>query len=1361
MATPAPLLLTHVVVLLLTVATIPTASDECLSFQLPCRCYQLHSKLYVDCADIHFATVPVFPSNTTMENLDMRSTGLKLLPGQGFHGPRIRTLDLSSNQISVVSSQAFAGLGNCLEELDLSRNLISEIPEATFVNLKLLKKVILLENPLARITANVFRGVAGSLLELYLSGGPGSYLGPGVVPTAVRNLGNLQLLKLHSCDISELTSHDLIGLAHLQTLNMTANDIAELPRGMFSFVPNLRTLNIGRNKLTLLNASMFHGLESSLEIMDVSENRIARIAPNTFGSFRRLRVLNLKSNRISSIAGTAFLGLALTLRQLNLDGNFLRQLPGGALNTLTDLEVVSAKYNRIKAIARSDLQGISESIKMIDLRYNYVSSLPARLFHKCRSLEWLDLSENNITDVRGEALHGLRNVRMLSLAKNGLRHINGQTFAQLASLNTLDLSHNYIGYVPDDAFAGLNDTLAALYLQHNALSYFPRVALQSLNNLVEVRLSYNEISRVGSADFYDFNPAMRGIYLDGNRLTTFPISTLQHFHNLRVINLANNAIAAITRDAYMLTDMQSHVDTLVLQNNRLTEFPAEQLATVKRLRMLNINKNRISSVPSDVLRHLPALETLYLSGNNITSLDNTAFACSSGREMALHHLDLSRNQITAVTGNIFRQLRALRSVDMSHNNVSVIFAATFSTPLLQSINLEQNNIYKIQDSAFENLTQLRYLNMKGNFLTFVHKRFWNNCRLQILFLTNNRISSVEEGSLDELRGLTTFDISRNPISDIPASLFNTMSHAKHISLSGCNLTRIHEGQFASLRNLLTINLSNNSIETVHQNAFYGALAMRELYLQDNRLAHLPDRLLQSLYRLHTLNLAGNRIRDIDARVFGVPIMPLNTVDLSNNLLAEVPTGLFQPLKYSLFNLDLSRNQLRSLRSRQFAELAILARLDLSNNAIVSVENSAFGGLNNIININLASNALRSITETSFAGIGSKLYKLDLSNASLADVPRLAIPELRILHLSNNRLRALAADSIVCAKLRVLYLNSNKLGGVPETWRSLPALTSLILADNPIERITATSFVGLPRLTLAHIENLPRLASVATAALDPLQNLEYLMMYNYGSLPRLDVATLLSKLTNLRQVYVEIKDVILDSQLHLAFKNNAKLNSLTVFGPRLKWITKNAFVGFTAGSLGIMNTSVMSLPDDLFAYPQIRGLYPLDLRNNRLRLIGSELFKVPTMRVDNLYLDDNEFLCDCSITPFRLWLDVWLRTHAHARANLERVVCSEPDAFNGVPTRNESIVGLDLTRMGCVAPPPTLLPATTSTSEGSVADAGRVTQPSDAKVTESRVTTISLAAVASDAQCATTASLRQTVVFLSCGAIVTLILRRRI
>jgi Leucine-rich repeat (LRR) protein len=142
----------------------------------------------------------------------------------------LKGLDLSVNNISVVSDFAFAGTK--LSRLYLHINSIIALPANAFAGSEI-SYLYLNQNSISVLPDNIFSGT--NIAYLYLHGNKLTML-PDL------STDSLQYLQLAFNPISLLPKENLLKLTHLNTLHLYSTHINEIPN--FKGMQNLRGLNI-------------------------------------------------------------------------------------------------------------------------------------------------------------------------------------------------------------------------------------------------------------------------------------------------------------------------------------------------------------------------------------------------------------------------------------------------------------------------------------------------------------------------------------------------------------------------------------------------------------------------------------------------------------------------------------------------------------------------------------------------------------------------------------------------------------------------------------------------------------------------------------------------------------------------------------------------------------------------------------------------------------------------------------------------------------------------------------------------------------------------------------------------------------
>ncbi len=218
---------------------------------------------------------------------------IKSLPPSIGQLRKLHTLDLSNNQLISLPPE-FVALEN-LKLLNLDGSHLSGLPEGfgqlqhlSYLNLRgstfqtfpleilqLTQLRSLFMGGLTRPNGNLFFAQEGSL----------------VIPPAIGNLRNLQILDLYNTGISQLPV-EIRHLTQLHTLNLGGNNLKQLPFEIGE-LKRLASLNLEQNRLTSLPTSV--SALTSLSRLDLSWNDI-QVLPAELHFSPAISNLNLRGN---------------------------------------------------------------------------------------------------------------------------------------------------------------------------------------------------------------------------------------------------------------------------------------------------------------------------------------------------------------------------------------------------------------------------------------------------------------------------------------------------------------------------------------------------------------------------------------------------------------------------------------------------------------------------------------------------------------------------------------------------------------------------------------------------------------------------------------------------------------------------------------------------------------------------------------------------------------------------------------------------------------------------------------------------------------------------------------------------------
>lgn len=145
----------------------PCSADASRGLDLPCTCSNgPDNGTHVNCDRIVFSgDFPVLPHRYRVHGYSQRLTGYQAFPAQLFTASDVplKRLDLSHNSVVLITEKLLDGIGDTLEDVNLSRNLLGDqlnpiFSTSEFHNLKQLKKLDLSDNDLKALDEGLFKG---------------------------------------------------------------------------------------------------------------------------------------------------------------------------------------------------------------------------------------------------------------------------------------------------------------------------------------------------------------------------------------------------------------------------------------------------------------------------------------------------------------------------------------------------------------------------------------------------------------------------------------------------------------------------------------------------------------------------------------------------------------------------------------------------------------------------------------------------------------------------------------------------------------------------------------------------------------------------------------------------------------------------------------------------------------------------------------------------------------------------------------------------------------------------------------------------------------------------------------------------
>jgi|GEM_PF-2588449 len=296
---------------------------------------------------------------------------------------------------------------------------------------------------------------------------------------------------------------------------------------------------------------------------------------------------------------------------------------------------------------------------------------------------------------------------------------------------------------------------------------------------------------------------------------------------------------------------------------------------------------------------------------------------------------------------------------------------------------------------------------------------YNN--LETLVIEDTEVEMIEE-NIFYLKGLKNLSILNNTRLESVFIPENCTSNIYSLNLSRNSLNIIPKN-LNKFINLKRLNLEKNKIYKWDKGIF--ELELEYLNLGDNRLIDVPESIL-NLTSLYSLVLKNNKIRSLN--LFFKNDAYLRNLFLSDN---QIEDFCISDKAFQLESLFLDANDINSV-PETIKQLKSLKLLSFYNNPeIRTLPDWIFEALPNLCELNFSAIGLQKISEK--VSKLSKLYKLDLSDNKLKDIPDslYQLEELKFLNISANDLTEISDKINNLSSIRRLDASLNSLKNFPE------------------------------------------------------------------------------------------------------------------------------------------------------------------------------------------------------------------------------------------------------------------------------------------------------------------------------------------
>jgi len=259
----------------------------------------------------------------------------------------------------------------------------------------------------------------------------------------------------------------------------------------------------------------------------------------------------------------------------------------------------------------------------------------------------------------------LTDVRELWLSNNNITLLEKDSFVSMTELKLLDLTKCELRTIELGAFNGLTE-LTHLFMWDNKISEIMPGTFENMDSLEFLALNYNKIKHLNNATFSGLG-AFKGLtkltrlLVFRNEISEILPGTFENMISLEYLFLGHNNIKYLNSGVF---NGLVNIVYVGLSSNKLQYMHPDTILGLPNIKSLNLRNNTALQIPTDshfINSHF--LTQLELAMCNISSLSVETFANVS----ALKSLDLSHNNLRTVDINILRALPELSQMYLYGN----------------------------------------------------------------------------------------------------------------------------------------------------------------------------------------------------------------------------------------------------------------------------------------------------------------------------------------------------------------------------------------------------------------------------------------------------------------------------------------------------------------------------------------------------------------------------------------------------------------------------------------------------------------------------------------------------------------------
>ncbi|XP_067141549.1 protein toll-like [Centruroides vittatus] len=511
--------------------------------------------------------------------------------------------------------------------------------------------------------------------------------------------------------------------------------------------------------------SSIQNLNITRDIFSANDVRLScymdQFSSNSY-EFLNATYLDLSGNDMVNLHNKSFLNLKI-VQDLVLSNNKMENIFNGVLNNLTELHSLTLSNNRLTRLPGGIfLNNLNLTDIMID--FNLLEELPSEIFYPLINLTHVSMKNNKLTTFPINLFSKNFKLVYLDASHNLLQSLDYSVFPNTIDLQFLYLNNNKLkelnlSFVKDP----LQTTYGELFKFRN-ISY--EFLLKYLKGAYGMSLTVEIVKR---------NPSE--YLVKTNKLTYLDIS-----HN-QIIHFPNNLFESSKLITYVKSDFNKNINNLEGENMLYSLVSL----TMVDCNIVKISRNYFKKYDDEIVQ----IRELILSRNRISRLDvRVLWGFRNLRILLLDH-----NELTTLSDGFFKDLTALKHLDLSFNKFSTLSMEVFNLRALIRLNLQFNNIENFDNSSF----------IKSNMFNYI----------QNLNLSNNCLSSRSANNFLKLcQDLKMIDISYNSLTNITLTSNSIIYNLRYNGIRTMRLQNLHQKAISGYSPKKSILLCPNPVKQI-------------------------------------------------------------------------------------------------------------------------------------------------------------------------------------------------------------------------------------------------------------------------------------------------------------------------------------------------------------------------------------------------------------------------------------------------------------------------------------------------------------------------------------------------------------------